>query len=48
MKLKLFFIVLLALLASGCAEQVLAVPEAILKGTGNVITAIIDTLIFWD
>ena len=48
MKLKLFFIVLLALLASGCAEQVLAVPEAILKGTGNVITAVIDTLIFWD
>ena len=48
MKLKLFFIVVLALLASGCAEQVLAVPEAILKGTGNVITAVIDTLIFWD
>ena len=48
MKLKLFFIVLLALLASGCADQVLAVPEAVLKGTGNVITAVVDTLIFWD
>ena len=48
MKLKLFFIVLLALLASGCAQQVLAVPEAVLTGTGNVITAVIDTLIFWD
>jgi hypothetical protein len=48
MKLKLFFIVLLALLASGCAEEVLAVPEAVLKGTGNVITAVVDTLIFWD
>jgi len=48
MKLKLFFIVLLALLASGCAQEVLAVPEAILKGTGNVITAVVDTLIFWD
>ena len=48
MKLKLFFIVLLALLASGCAESIVAVPEAILKGTGNVITAVVDTLIFWD
>jgi PBP1b-binding outer membrane lipoprotein LpoB len=48
MKLKLFFIVLLALLASGCAQEVLAVPEAVLKGTGNVITAVVDTLIFWD
>ena len=48
MKLKLFFIVLLALLASGCAEEVLAVPKAVLTGTGNVVTAIVDTLIFWD
>ena len=48
MKLKLFFIVLLALLVSGCANEVLAVPEAVLKGTGNVITAVVDTLIFWD
>ena len=48
MKLKLFFIVLLALLASGCAQEVLAVPEAVLKGTGNVITAVVDALIFWD
>ena len=48
MKLKLFFIVLLALLASGCAQEVLAVPEAILTGAGNVITAVVDTLIFWD
>ena len=48
MKSKLFFIVLLALLASGCAESIVAVPEAILKGTGNVITAVVDTLIFWD
>ena len=48
MKFKLFFIVLLALLASGCAESIVAVPEAVLKGTGNVITAVVDTLIFWD
>ena len=48
MKLKLFFIVLLALLASGCAEEVLAVPKAVLTGTGNVISAIVDTLVFWD
>ena len=48
MKLKLFFVVLLALLASGCAESVVAVPKAILTGTGNVISAVVDTLIFWD
>ena len=48
MKFKLFFIVLLALLASGCAESIVAVPKAVLTGTGNVITAVVDTLIFWD
>ena len=48
MKFKLFFIVLLALLASGCAEQVLAVPQAIIGGTVNVISAIGNALIFWD
>ena len=48
MKLKLFFIVLLALLASGCAQEVLAVPEAVLTGAGNIVTAVVDTLIFWD
>ena len=48
MKFKFLFIGLLALLASGCAQEVLAVPEAVLKGTGNVITAVVDTLIFWD
>ena len=48
MKLKLFFIVLFALLASGCAQEVLAVPEAILTGAGNVFSAVVDTLIFWD
>ena len=48
MKLKLFFIVLLALLASGCAQDIVAVPEALLTGTGNVISAVVDTLIFWD
>ncbi len=48
MKLKLFFIVLLALLASGCAQDIVAVPKAVLAGTGNVITAVVDTLIFWD
>ena len=48
MKLKLFFIVLLALLASGCAESIVAVPKAVLTGTGNVLSAIVDTVIFCD
>ena len=48
MKLKLFFIVLLALLASGCAESIVAVPNAVLTGTGNFIGAVVDAVIFWD
>jgi len=48
MKLKLFFIVLLALLASGCAESIVAVPKAVLTGTGNFIGAVVDAVIFWD
>ena len=48
MKLKLFFIVLLALLASGCAESIVAVPKAALTGAGNFIGAVVDALIFWD
>ena len=48
MKLKLFFIVLLALLASGCADEILAVPKAIIGGTVDVISAIGNALIFWD
>ena len=48
MKLKLFFIVLLALLASGCAEQVLAVPQTIIVGTFNILTTVVDAIIFWD
>jgi len=48
MKLKLFFIVLLALLASGCAESIVAVPKAVLTGTGNILTSVVDAIIFWD
>jgi len=48
MKFKLFFIVLLALLASGCAESIIAVPKSILEGTGNFIGAVVDAVIFWD
>ena len=48
MKLKLFFVVLLALLASGCAESIVAVPKAALTGAGNFIGAVVDALIFWD
>ena len=48
MKFKLFFIVLLALMASGCADQILAVPKAVVGGTVSVISAIGDALIFWD
>ena len=48
MNLKLFFIVLLALFARGCAESIVAVPKAIFTGAGNVISAVFDALTFWD
>ena len=48
MKVKFLFIAILALLATGCAEPVLAVPQAIIGGTVNVVSAIGDALIFWD
>ena len=48
MKLKFLFIAILALLATGCAESIIAVPKAVLTGTGNVIGSVVDALIFWD
>ena len=48
MKLKLFFIVLLALLAGGCANEILAVPQTIVGGTFDILTTIVDAVIFWD
>ena len=48
MKLKLFFIVLVSLLASGCAEQVLAIPQTIVGGTFDILTTVVDAIIFWD
>ena len=48
MKFKLFFVVLLALLASGCANEILAVPQAVIGGTMDVISAVGNALIFWD
>ena len=48
MKFKFLLIAILALLASGCADSIVAVPNAVLGGTGDVITAVVDTLIFWD
>jgi len=34
------------LLASGCAESIVAVPKAVLTGTRNVITSVVDAIIF--
>ena len=48
MKLKLLFIAAMALLASGCAQEIVAIPQAVLSGAGNIITTVVDTLIFWD
>ena len=48
MKFKFLLIAILALLASGCADSIVAVPNAVLDGTGNVITTLVDAIIFWD
>ena len=48
MKFKFLFIILLALLASGCAEEIVAVPKAVVDGTVDVIKAVVDVLIFWE
>ena len=48
MKLKFLFIAILALLAAGCMDSITAVPNAVLTGTGNGISSVVDALIFWD
>ena len=48
MKLKLFFIVLLALLAAGCMDSITAVPKAAIDGTANFVSSVWDAITFWD
>jgi len=48
MKLKFLFIAILALLATGCAEQIIAVPGALISGTVDFLGNVGDALIFWD
>ncbi len=40
MKLRLLFIAILALLVSGCADTIMAVPAAAVNGVGNVVGSI--------
>ena len=44
MKFKFLFIGLLALLASGCADQIMAVPKAAVDGVVGVGSAIWNTV----
>ena len=48
MKLKFLFIAILALLAAGCAENIVAIPKAAIDGTVNVVSSIWDAITFWD
>ena len=48
MKLKFLFVVLLALLASGCMDAITAVPIAVVEGTVNVVSSVWDAITFWD
>ena len=40
MKLRLLFIAILAMLLSGCIDNVMAVPAAAVNGVGNVVGGI--------
>ena len=40
MKLKFLFVAVLALLASGCLDTVMAVPAAAVSGVGSVVGGI--------
>ena len=40
MKLRFLFIAVMALLASGCVDTVMAVPAAAVNGVGNVVGGI--------
>jgi hypothetical protein len=48
MKLKFLFIAILALLAAGCMESIVAVPKAAIDGTANFISTVWDAITFWD
>jgi len=40
MKLRFFFVAMMALLVSGCMDNMMAVPEAVVSGVGNVVGGI--------
>ncbi len=48
MKLKFLFIAILALLAAGCMESIVAVPKAAIDGTASFIGTVWDAITFWD
>ncbi len=48
MKIKLLFLVIVALLISGCMDSITAVPKAVIDGTGNIISSVWDAITFWD
>ena len=48
MELKFLFIAILALLAAGCMESIIAVPKVAIDGTANFISTVWDAITFWD
>ena len=48
MKLTFLFIAIMALLAAGCMDSIVAVPKAAIDGTANFIGSVWDAITFWD
>tara|TARA_B100000929_G_scaffold58421_1_gene43924 strand:- start:624 stop:773 length:150 start_codon:yes stop_codon:yes gene_type:complete len=48
MKLKLLFLVLVALLLGGCMDSITAVPKTAIDGTANFLGSVWDAITFWD
>ena len=48
MKIKLLFLVIVALLISGCMDSITAVPMAAIDGTANFVGSLWDAITFWD
>tara|TARA_B100000795_G_scaffold46166_1_gene30321 strand:+ start:1030 stop:1176 length:147 start_codon:yes stop_codon:yes gene_type:complete len=48
MKLRFIFIATMALLVSGCMDNMMAVPAAAVDVSVNVVSSIWDAVTFWD
>ena len=48
MKLRFLFVAIIALLVSGCMDNIMAVPAAAVDVSVNVVSSVWDAITFWD